>query len=131
MRALHTLLIASLVVAAHSAPARANQKHHTDKDQAQLIVKAQQVLTEAVTAPDQGIPKDLLAKAECVGVFPGLKKGAFVVGGEYGHGVFTCRENNGMMGAPAFFTLGSGSVGWQFGGESADVVLLIMNPTGV
>jgi lipid-binding SYLF domain-containing protein len=127
------LLVTSLVVAAQSAPARANQNHHhaDDKDQAKLIVEAQQVLTEAVTAPDQGIPKELLEKAECVGVFPGLKKGAFVVGGEFGRGVFTCRENNGMMGAPAFFTLGSGSIGWQFGGESADVVLLIMNPSGV
>ena len=96
----------------------------------QLMSDSQRVLTEAVTAPDQGIPKDLLAKAECVGVFPSLKKGAFVVGGEYGHGVFTCRNKSGAMGAPAFFTLGSGSIGWQFGGESADVVMLIMNETG-
>jgi len=54
-----------------------------------------------------------------------------VVGGEFGRGVFTCRQKNGAMGAPAFFTMGGGSFGWQFGGEQADLVLLIMNEDGV
>jgi lipid-binding SYLF domain-containing protein len=92
---------------------------------------AEQVLAAAVNAPDGGIPRDLLAKAECVGVFPDVKKAAFVVGGEWGRGVFTCRESDGTMGAPAFFTMGGGSVGWQWGGQEADLVLLIMNTDGV
>jgi lipid-binding SYLF domain-containing protein len=99
--------------------------------QQEKIDAAERVLTESVTAPDKGIPKNLLAKAECIGVFPGLKKGAFVVGGEFGRGVFTCRGEDGKMGAPAFFNLGGPSFGWQFGGEEADLVLLIMNKAGV
>jgi lipid-binding SYLF domain-containing protein len=74
---------------------------------------------------------DLLAKAECVGVFPGVKKGAFIVGGEFGRGVFTCRQTDGTMGAPAFFTIGGPSLGWQWGGQETDLVLLIMNKDGV
>jgi len=95
------------------------------------IHQAEAVLKMSATAPDKGIPRGLLQRAECIGVFPGLTKAAFVVGGEFGRGVFTCRQKNGAMGAPAFFTMGSGSFGWQFGGEQADLVLLIMNEDGV
>src|SRR6185503_778015 len=102
-----------------------------DGYQLKVLRSAEEVLTMSVSAPDKGIPRELLERAECIGVFPGIKKGAVVVGGEFGHGVFTCRDKDGMMGAPAFFSLGSGSVGWQFGGQSADVVLLIMNPDGI
>ena len=99
--------------------------------EAKRLHDAEMVINQTMEAPDRGLPRELLEKAECVGVFPGVKKGAFVVGGEYGHGVFTCREKNGAMGAPAFFTIGGGSVGWQFGGESADLVLLVMNQGGL
>lgn len=112
------------------APAMAG----SDDDEHNPTARMQQaaaVLKSAVNAPDKGIPRDLLEKAECVGVFPELKKGAFVVGGEFGRGVFTCRQADGSMGAPAFFKMGGGSVGWQFGGEEADVVLLIMNKSGL
>jgi SH3 domain-containing YSC84-like protein 1 len=102
-----------------------------DGYQVKVLRSAEEVLAMSVSAPDRGIPKELLERAECIGVFPGIKKGAFVVGGEFGHGVFTCREKGGGMGAPAFFSLGAGSVGWQFGGQSADLVLLIMNPDGI
>src|SRR5713226_4015457 len=95
------------------------------------IHQAEAVLKMSATAPDKGIPRGLLQRAECIGVFPGLKKAAFVVGGEFGRGVFTCRQKDGAMGAPAFFTIGGGSFGWQFGGEEADLVLLIMNENGV
>ncbi len=97
----------------------------------QKIRDAEMVLRMSATAPDKGIPRHLLERAECIGVFPGLTKGAFVVGGEFGHGVFTCRLKDGTMGAPVFFTMGGGSFGWQFGGEQADLVLLIMNEDGV
>ncbi len=102
-----------------------------DHREIQKIHDAEGVLKMSVTAPDKGIPRSLLERAECIGVFPGLTKGAFVVGGEFGRGVFTCRQKNGAMGAPAFFTIGGGSFGWQFGGEQADLVLLIMNDNGV
>jgi lipid-binding SYLF domain-containing protein len=103
----------------------------SDPSHAERYTEASKVLTASVNAPDQGIPKDLLERAECVGVFPGMKKAAFVVGAEYGHGIFTCRRPDGTMGAPAFFTIGGGSVGWQFGGQEADIVVLIMNDDGV
>jgi SH3 domain-containing YSC84-like protein 1 len=82
-----------------------------DGYQVKVLRSAEEVLAMSVSAPDRGIPKELLERAECIGVFPGIKKGAFVVGGEFGHGVFTCREKGGGMGAPAFFSLGAGSVG--------------------
>ena len=95
------------------------------------IRDAEAVLRASATAPDKGIPRSLLERAECIGMFPGVTKAAFVVGGEFGRGVFTCRQKNGTMGAPAFFTIGGGSFGWQFGGQQADLVLLIMNENGV
>jgi len=125
MRTLKALAFAALAVAI-SAPATARQT--TD---ANRLGDAERVVKQSMEAPDRGIPKDLLEKAECVGVFPSVKKAAFVVGGEFGRGVFTCREKDGKMGAPAFFTLGGASVGWQWGGQSADLVLLVMNQNGV
>ncbi len=123
IRLLSLLVLSGSVAAAASA---ADRKPVDDRLQA-----AREVLQMSVTAPDKGIPKDLLERAECVGVFPGVKKAAFVVGGDYGHGLFTCREKDGTMGPPALFTLGGGSLGWQFGGEEADLVLLIMNEDGL
>jgi len=117
-----TLLIAGLV----AIPAFASTKTAVG-----TLRAAEEVLTASATAPDKAIPKGLLERAECVGVFPGVKKGAFILGGEFGRGVFTCRQPDGTMGSPAFFTLGGGSVGWQAGGKSADVILLIMNRQGV
>lgn len=95
------------------------------------LVKAEAVIKAALESPDKGIPKELLERAECVGVFPDVKKAAFIVGGQGGRGVFTCRDENGELGAPAFFKLAGGSVGWQFGGQEADVILLVMNQDGM
>jgi len=122
MRALIGTCIAWLVVSPAFALGPKDTKQLHD---------AEVVLTQSVTAPDKGIPKGLLERAECVGVFPGVKKGAFIVGGRFGRGVFTCRTKDGAMGAPAFFSIGGGSFGWQFGGQEADLVLLIMNEDGV
>lgn len=100
-------------------------------DLADKLERAEAVLKASLGAPDGGVPKDALEKAECVGVFPDVKKGAFIVGGQGGTGVFTCRDPRGVMGAPAFFTIGGGSVGWQFGGQETDLVLLVMNEGGM
>ena len=83
--------------------------------------------------PDKGIPRDLLNKAECVLVFPSVKKGAFVVGASYGRGVMTCRTGANFRGpwsAPGFFAIEGGSFGLQIGGQATDFVLLIMNEQG-
>jgi lipid-binding SYLF domain-containing protein len=83
-----------------------------------------------MSAPDRGIPKDLLAKAQCVVIVPGLKKAAFVFGGEYGRGFALCR-NHGAWGGPAAVRFSGGSFGAQIGGESTDVVMLVMNRRGM
>jgi lipid-binding SYLF domain-containing protein len=91
------------------------------------------VLKEIMATPDKGIPQDLLDKAECVVVYPSVKKAAFIVGGSYGRGVITCRSGEdfrGPWGAPAMFALEGGSVGFQVGGEATDFVLLVMNEKG-
>lgn len=91
------------------------------------------VLKEVLAAPDKGIPSDLLNKAECVVVFPSVKKAAFVVGASYGRGVMTCRtgaEFRGPWSAPAFFALEGGSFGLQIGAQATDFVLLVMNEKG-
>ena len=88
------------------------------------------VLHEMLSAPDGGIPKDLLEKAQCIVVVPGLKKGAFIIGGDYGRGFALCRSN-GAWGGPAAVKFGGGSFGAQIGGESTDVVMLVMNQHGM
>ena len=103
-----------------------------------LIKKDRKTLRDAVvvldtltSAPDKGIPQELLAKADCILIFPSVAKGAFIVGGKGGHGVASCRQPDGRMGSPAFYTVGGASIGFQIGGQSADVVMLIMNERGV
>jgi lipid-binding SYLF domain-containing protein len=91
------------------------------------------VMKEILASPDKGIPSGLLDKAECVVVFPSVKKAALVVGASYGRGVMTCRsgeEFRGPWSAPAMFALEGASFGLQIGGQATDFVLLIMNEKG-
>jgi lipid-binding SYLF domain-containing protein len=88
------------------------------------------VLHEILSAPDKGIPQDLLAKAQCVMIVPGLKKAAFLVGGEYGRGFAMCRRD-GVWGGPAAIKFSGGGFGAQIGGESTDIVMLVMNRHGM
>lgn len=87
------------------------------------IEAAHGVLHELMATPDKGIPDDIAAKATCVAVVPGFKKGAFLVGGQYGQGVVTCRTGHGWS-APAFIQLTGASFGLQIGGQSTDLVLI-------
>jgi len=96
----------------------------------QRLRSAATVLHEILSAPDKGIPEDFLARAQCVMIVPGLKKGAFLVGGEYGRGFAVCRRD-GVWGGPAAIRFGGGSFGAQIGGESTDVVMLVMNRHGM
>jgi lipid-binding SYLF domain-containing protein len=88
--------------------------------------KAAQVFKEIMNAPDQGIPHDLLESAKCIAIIPGDVKFAFVFGGSYGRGLATCRTEHGWSG-PMFLAMDSGSVGYQIGGSSTDIVMLFMN----
>jgi lipid-binding SYLF domain-containing protein len=89
-----------------------------------------EILHEILSAPDKSIPRDLLEKAACIIVVPGLKKGALLVGGEYGRGYALCRKGPSWSG-PAAVKFGGGSVGAQIGGESTDVIMLVMNRRGM
>src|SRR2546422_949021 len=84
------------------------------------------VLHEIMSAPDRGIPKELLSKAQCVVVVPGLKKAAFLVGGEYGRGFAICR-NHGAWGGPAAVRFSGGSFGGQIGGEGKAGGMVVMS----
>ena len=91
------------------------------------IDAAHAVLHELMNTPDKGLPLDIVSRATCVLVVPSFKKGAFVVGGEYGQGVATCRTHSGGWSAPAFVQLEGASFGFQIGGQSTDLVLIGMN----
>ena len=101
--------------------------HASDKQKVEeRIQQANEVLHELMATPDKGIPDEIAAKATCVAVVPGFKKGAFVVGGQYGQGVVTCRTAHGWS-APAFIQLTGASFGFQIGGQSTDLVLVGMS----
>lgn len=90
-----------------------------------------QVVREIMSAPDKGVPQDLLDKAVCIGVVPAEKKFAFGVGGSYGRGALVCRHGGtGAWGAPSMVIMSGGSFGFQIGGESTDVLFIVMNPDG-
>ena len=88
--------------------------------------KATQVFHEIMSTPDHGIPHDLLASAKCIAIIPGDVKFAFIFGGSYGRGVASCRTEVGWS-APMFVAINGGSVGYQIGGSSTDLVMLFMN----
>jgi len=98
--------------------------------EAKRIQEAATVLKEIHAVPDKDIPQDLWEKAECVLVVPSLKKAAFVVGGEYGNGLMSCKHN-GEWSAPVFMQVGKGSWGLQIGAQTIDLVLLVMNKSGM
>jgi len=91
---------------------------------------AASVFHEMVSAPDKGIPRDLLEKAQCVIIVPGLKKAGFIFGADYGKGYALCRHEGGWTG-PAAITLGGGSFGAQIGVESTDIIMLVMDRKGM
>src|SRR2546423_5560850 len=120
-------LILTLSCAMCLTAAVASAKSSTDD--VKRLNQAKVVLDELRGTPE-GIPQDLWSKAECAVVIPSLKKAAFIVGGEYGAGVMSCRKN-GDWTSPVFMQLTKGSVGFQIGAQSTDLVLLIMNRRGL
>jgi SH3 domain-containing YSC84-like protein 1 len=90
---------------------------------------AKTVLSQIMSAGDKGIPMNIMEKAHCVGVVPGLLKGAFVFGAQYGQGVVTCRTGHGWS-APVFIRMAGGSWGFQIGGQATDLVLIAVNDNG-
>ncbi len=96
------------------------------EDDVSRTQKAAQVFQEIMNTPDQSIPSDLLESAKCIAIIPGDVKFAFIFGGNYGRGLATCRTGHGWS-APLFLAIEGGSVGYQIGGSSTDIVMLFMN----
>lgn len=98
----------------------------------QRLRESADVVSDLMQTPEKGIPQDLLAKAECIIVIPGVKKAAFVVGGEFGKGFAECRNADGTgWRAPAAVRLEGGSVGFQIGAVSTDLIMVIRNKHGM
>jgi lipid-binding SYLF domain-containing protein len=102
-----------------------------DRETAERLREAASVLSEVMAEPDKGIPQDLLEKAYCIVIVPGLKTGAFIASGKYGSGFLSCRNKGGSgWSAPASVRIEGGSVGFQIGGSSTDLILLVMSERG-
>jgi lipid-binding SYLF domain-containing protein len=124
-----TSLVVLVLMLAGILPAVAEDKVEKVDDR---INEAGNVMKEILGMPD-GIPKDLLDKADCVIIYPSVKKAAFGIGGSYGRGLITCRKGQDFSGgwsAPAMFALEAGSFGFQIGAQATDFVLLVMNDSG-
>jgi len=117
----HLLMMSALVLGL-VLPAVASDR---DDDVARINA-ATQVFQEIMNTPDNSIPLELLETAKCIAIIPGEKKLALGIGGNYGKGLATCRTANGWS-APLFLAVGGGSVGFQIGGSSTDIVMLFMN----
>jgi lipid-binding SYLF domain-containing protein len=124
MRTLKTI-VASTTVLLMAASAFGQLK----KSDIEKLNDAATVLTEIRNAPDKGIPDSIWSKAHCVVVIPSLKKAGFIVGGEHGSGVMSCRHGN-TWGAPVFMEMTKASAGLQAGVSSTDLVLVVMNEKG-
>jgi SH3 domain-containing YSC84-like protein 1 len=100
------------------------------EDTVDRMQKSVEVLQSIMSAPDKGIPEDVLNGAKCIVVVPNLLKGGFIFGGKHGRGVASCRTPEGWS-APAFVSIGGGSWGLQIGVEGVDLVMLVMNDRGL
>ena len=102
-------------------------------DAGDRVVRATLALKEIMDAPDGGIPQDLIDKSVCVAVIPSMKKGGFIFGANYGRGLMSCRIENGSgeWSAPSMFRLEGGSFGLQIGAQAVDLILVVMNLSGL
>lgn len=102
-----------------------------DSEPIKRLEEAAAVFSEVMATPDKSIPQDLLANAHCIVIVPSLKTGAFVLGGKYGKGYMSCRSKNGAgWSAPGTVRIEGGSVGFQIGGSSTDLIMLVMSERG-
>jgi lipid-binding SYLF domain-containing protein len=102
-----------------------------DNEPAKRLDDAAAVFAEVMAAPDKGIPQELIENAHCIVIVPDLKTAAFGVGGKYGKGYLSCRNTTGAgWSAPATVRIEGGSVGFQIGGSSTDLIMLVMSERG-
>ena len=125
MRIMRTVVASAVALFAATAAFAQLKQHDIEK-----LNEAATVLSEIRNAPDSGIPDSIWSKAQCVVVIPDMKKAGFIVGGEHGSGVMSCKHA-GAWGPPVFMELTKGSAGLQAGIQSVDLVLVVMNRSGV
>ncbi len=102
-----------------------------DAEPSKRLETAAVVFSEIMAAPDKGIPQDMLGNAHCIVIVPELKTGAFIVGGKYGKGYISCRNKSGSgWSAPGTVRIEGGSVGFQIGGSTTDLIMLVMSARG-
>ncbi len=119
---MRTILVAALAISPMLAK---------DNEPAKRLNEASAVFSEIMATPDKGIPQDMLANAHCIVIVPGLKTGAFLVGGKYGKGYLSCRSKTGPgWSAPGTVRIEGGSIGFQIGGSNTDLIMLVMNERG-
>jgi lipid-binding SYLF domain-containing protein len=118
------VLVAGFSLAAHAAYA-ADDQHKLDG----RLDSARNVVEQIMSTPDKAVPNGIARRAVCIAVVPGVVKGAFIVGAEYGQGVVTCRTGHGWSG-PVFIRLAGGSFGFQIGGQGTDLILVAVNQKG-
>jgi lipid-binding SYLF domain-containing protein len=99
------------------------------QDAIERLQMSSDVLHSLMTAPDKGIPEEVMSSVKCIVVVPNLVKGGFIAGGEHGRGIASCRTDGGWS-APAFVSVGGGSLGLQIGLQGVDLVMLVMNDQG-
>ncbi len=120
-------ILALLCLAGMTLPALAASDKATLDER---LENARAVIDEVMQTPDKGIPDSIVKEATCIAVVPSLKKGAFIIGAQYGQGVVTCRTGRGWSG-PVFIRMAGGSFGFQIGGQGTDLVLVAVNDKGL
>jgi lipid-binding SYLF domain-containing protein len=119
-------VLCALAISASALGAHAQDRAKLDE----RLQSATDVIEQVMSVPDKAIPQNITAAAHCLVVIPSFKKAAFVVGGQYGQGVATCRTPRGWS-APVFVQLAGGSFGFQIGGQATDLILVAMNHNGL
>jgi lipid-binding SYLF domain-containing protein len=119
------ILIALVVLLSTTLALAGNRDDDIDRLQSSATI-----IKEIMSAPDAGVPNEVIDNSKCIAVIPSMLKAAFGVGGAYGKGVASCRTDKGWS-APAFFTIKGGSFGFQIGGQAADIIMFIMNEQGM
>ena len=120
------ILVAAVALTPLMAPLMAK-----DNEPAQRMDSAATVFSQVMDTPDKGIPQEMLEHAHCIVIVPDLKTAAFIVGGKYGKGVLSCRNKVGPgWSAPGTVRIEGGSVGFQIGGSSTDLIMLVMTERG-
>ncbi len=121
-------LLVSTSFVSTAMPAADEQSATKERDRLDAVAT---MLQEIMDAPDKGVPGDLMQSCAALVLIPGVKKGAFILGGEFGRGIMVVRQENRTWGAPGFITIGGGSIGFQIGGQSTDVLLVVRNRKGI